>query len=592
MLPQTIGRYQIKAELGRGGMSTVYLAHDPHFGRDVAVKLLPRELLHHPTFRRRFDREAKIVAALDHPAIVPVYDFGEQDEQPFLVMRFMAGGSLSDRLKHGPMALPETARILSRLAPALDEVHRRGVVHRDLKPSNILFDQRNEPFISDFGTAKFTDEHTKLTETGGAVGTPAYMSPEQIQGEVEIDGRSDIYTLGVILFEMLTGKHPYQTSTPIGLAVKHIYEPVPNLQDTQPNIPAACQPVIVKAMAKQREVRYQTAVAFAKALTAVAHPLASDSQPYYDAATELVVEDAAVDQAIAPLTARRWRWLALFLLLGLVILTGGSMAQENGRTPLAIFAHNSTPVPGGAATGGAATGGAATGGVSTGGVSRATPSPTSPATRPVEPTRATSIPSLTLRPTAATATAVQTTANLTATITLPASLFAAPDSTSAELAIAAPGEVVTIIGRAAEGNWLYVLDNQYNLGYVFGSRLEWSGDWEALSVMPANGNEATGGTRRCAPGTCAGLTLDLYPVNGRCEAGIGYRTIYLQGQGGDGRFTYFWNNTKLAGPISSGFGFEVNNSSAATVIGTGKVVSGDGQMAEKVLFVADFSCGP
>ena len=130
MLPQKIGRYEIKAELGRGGMSIVYLAHDPHFERDVAVKLLPHELLHHTTFRRRFDREAKIVAALDHPAIVPVYDFGEQDNQPFLVMRFMAGGSLTDRLKQGPLTIHETARILNRLAPALDEVHRRGVVHR------------------------------------------------------------------------------------------------------------------------------------------------------------------------------------------------------------------------------------------------------------------------------------------------------------------------------------------------------------------------------------------------------------------------------------------------------------------------------
>ena len=252
MLPQKIGRYEIKAELGRGGMSIVYLAHDPHFERDVAVKLLPLELLHHTTFRRRFDREAKIVAALDHPAIVPVYDFGEQDNQPFLVMRFMAGGSLTDRLKQGPLTIHETARILNRLAPALDEVHRRGVVHRDLKPSNILFDQRNEPFISDFGTAKFTFEHTKLTETGGAVGTPAYMSPEQIQAEVEIDGRSDIYTLGIILFEMLTGKHPYQTKTPIGLAVKHIFEPVPRLQDMQPNVPAACQPAVANVMAKKR----------------------------------------------------------------------------------------------------------------------------------------------------------------------------------------------------------------------------------------------------------------------------------------------------------------------------------------------------
>ncbi|MEZ4592907.1 MAG: protein kinase [Chloroflexota bacterium] len=266
MIPKTIGRYRIKAELGRGGMSTVYLAHDPRFERDVAIKLLPLELLHQPTFRRRFEREAKVVASLDHPAIVPVYDFGEEDGQPFLVMRFMTGGSLAERLKQGAVSIAESARIMAKLAPALDEVHTHGVIHRDLKPSNILFDQRNEPYISDFGTAKLKYAHTKLTDTGGAVGTPAYMSPEQIQGDAELDGRSDIYTLGVILFEMLTGKHPYQTNTPIAVAVKHMFEPVPNLQEMEPNLPVACQEVIVRAMAKQRESRYRTAAEFAEAL--------------------------------------------------------------------------------------------------------------------------------------------------------------------------------------------------------------------------------------------------------------------------------------------------------------------------------------
>ena len=266
MIPKKIGRYRIQGELGRGGMSTVYLAHDPHFERDVAIKLLPLELLHQPTFRRRFEREAKVVAALDHPAIVPVYDFGEEDGQPFLVMRFMMGGSLTDRLKEGALTIKEAAAIIRRLAPALDEVHAHGVVHRDLKPSNILFDNRNDPYISDFGTAKIHQAHTKLTETGGAVGTPAYMSPEQIQGDSELDGRSDIYSLGIILFEMLTGKHPYQTNTPIAVAVKHIFEPVPHILDMVPSLPIEIQEVIGHAMAKKKQERFVTAVAFSNAL--------------------------------------------------------------------------------------------------------------------------------------------------------------------------------------------------------------------------------------------------------------------------------------------------------------------------------------
>lgn len=254
-------------------MSTVYLAHDPRFERDVAIKLLPLELLHQPTFRRRFEREAKVVAALDHPAIVPVYDFGDEDGQPFLVMRFMTGGSLLDRLKQGAITIKEAAAIISRLAPALDEVHAHGVIHRDLKPSNILFDQRGDPYLSDFGTAKLAQAQTKLTDTGGAVGTPAYMSPEQIQGDEEIDGRSDIYSLGVILFEMLTGKHPYETDTPLAVAVKHIFEPVPHILDMDPNLPVECQEIISKAMAKNRADRYVTADAFAVALTKIANKI-------------------------------------------------------------------------------------------------------------------------------------------------------------------------------------------------------------------------------------------------------------------------------------------------------------------------------
>lgn len=279
MAPKTIGRYRIKAELGRGGMSTVFLARDPHFDRDVAIKLLPVELSHHSTFRRRFEREAKVVAALADPAIVPVYDFGEEKGQPYLVMRFMTGGSLSDRLHQGPLGLEEASSIMSRLAPALDEVHSHNVVHRDLKPSNILFDQRNDPHISDFGTVKMSEATTQLTDTGGAVGTPAYMSPEQIQGEVELDGRSDIYTLGIILYEMLSGKHPYQSNTPIAVAVKHMFEPTPRILDTRPDLPPEVQSIINKAMAKVRDDRYPTAVAFANAIHSLLPDDQTDSEP-------------------------------------------------------------------------------------------------------------------------------------------------------------------------------------------------------------------------------------------------------------------------------------------------------------------------
>ena len=268
MDPQKFGRYEIKAEIGRGGMATVYHAYDPRFEREVAIKVLPREMLHDVQFRTRFDREAKTIAMLEHPAIVPVYDFGEEDGQPYFVMRYMTGGSLSDRMKNGPMAIQEAARIMMHIAPALDDAHNKGIIHRDLKPGNILFDQFNEPYISDFGIAKLSESQTNVTGSA-IVGTPAYMSPEQAQGE-GIDGRSDIYGLGVILFELLTGQQPYHGDTPMSVVVKHITDPVPHILDVKPDLPPDTEVIIEKAMAKDRNERFQNVRSLAEALTSLA----------------------------------------------------------------------------------------------------------------------------------------------------------------------------------------------------------------------------------------------------------------------------------------------------------------------------------
>jgi len=269
MDPQKFGRYEIKAEIGRGGMATVYHAYDPRFEREVAIKVLPREMLHDVQFRTRFEREAKTIAMLEHPAIVPVYDFGEEEGQPYFVMRYMTGGSLSDRMRKGPLSIQETARILTHIAPALDEAHAKGIIHRDLKPANILFDQYNGPYISDFGIAKLSEAQQTNVTGSAIVGTPAYMSPEQAQGE-GIDGRSDIYGIGVILFEMLTGQQPYHGDTPMSVVIKHITDPVPHILDVKPDLPPDIAAVIEKAMAKDRNERFQTVRPLAEALEAVA----------------------------------------------------------------------------------------------------------------------------------------------------------------------------------------------------------------------------------------------------------------------------------------------------------------------------------
>ncbi len=252
-----IGRYEIKKEIGRGGMATVYLAQDPRFRRDVAIKVLPRQFTHDPQFRIRFEQEAQMIAALDHSAIVPVYDYGEEDSQPYLVMRYMPGGSLADRLKDGPLPLLEVVKIMTRVAQALDRAHSIGIIHRDLKPGNILFDQYGDAFLADFGIAKMAEATAALTGSG-IIGTPAYMSPEQVRGE-KVNGRSDIYTLGVILFEMLTGHQPYQADTPIGMAFKHVHDPVPRLLDEKADLPPTLETAIRRAMAKQSTERFPTA---------------------------------------------------------------------------------------------------------------------------------------------------------------------------------------------------------------------------------------------------------------------------------------------------------------------------------------------
>lgn len=273
-----IGRYEVVKEIGRGGMATVYEALDPAVSRRVAIKMLPAELLHDPAFRARFEREAKTIATLEHTAIVPVYDFGEHEGQPYFVMRLMSGNSLVNRLAQGPLSLPEVVHIVSRVASALDEAHRREIVHRDLKPGNILFDSHGEPFLADFGISKLSQSTATLT--GNAiVGTPAYMSPEQGQGEQDIDRRSDIYSLGIIIFEMLTGRVPFEADTPMGQVMKHITDTPPSILELNKDLPPAVAEIVERAMAKRKFARYETAGQLAQALSEAAQASPLDQVP-------------------------------------------------------------------------------------------------------------------------------------------------------------------------------------------------------------------------------------------------------------------------------------------------------------------------
>lgn len=266
MSTEKIGRYEIISELGRGGMAVVYLAHDPQMKRDVAVKVLPRQFTFDEQFRVRFRREAEVIAALEHPNIVPVYDFGEDDDQPYIVMRYMPGGSLSDRIRQGPMSPAAVVAILERIGPAVDEAHSRGIIHRDFKPSNVLFGKHDDPYLADFGIVKVAQETAHLTGSG-IVGTPFYMAPEVSDGAA-VTPLVDIYALGVTLYQMLTGKVPYEAETPMGILMAHVSRPIPNVLKLRPDLPPEIQAVVERALAKSPPDRYQSAGALVDDLKA------------------------------------------------------------------------------------------------------------------------------------------------------------------------------------------------------------------------------------------------------------------------------------------------------------------------------------
>jgi eukaryotic-like serine/threonine-protein kinase len=273
----TLGRYRIERLLGRGGMAWVYQAHDPAFGRTVAVKVLAPKLSDETQFVERFLREARSMARLQHPHILPVYDVGEQHGTAYLVMLYVDGGSLHERLaatRQGRrLSLRDLLAMIRPIADALDYAHRHGVIHRDVKPQNILLTAQGYPFLTDFGIAKILDASggtgSSLTQANAVIGTPDYMSPEQGQG-MPLDGRSDLYSLGIILYEVFTGRTPFRSQTPaetpLAVMMRHITTPPPPPRGINPQLPIALDAVLLRALAKQPGDRYPTGTALIDAL--------------------------------------------------------------------------------------------------------------------------------------------------------------------------------------------------------------------------------------------------------------------------------------------------------------------------------------
>ncbi|MBC8171092.1 MAG: protein kinase [Anaerolineae bacterium] len=265
LVGKTLGQYEIISQVARGGMATVFRARQKSIARDVAIKVLPRSLMHGENFLERFYREVEVIAALQHPHILPVYDFGEFDDMPYIVMAYMSGGTLSDNIMQGPMNLPDAEIVIRQMADALDYAHSKGIIHRDFKPGNVLLDERGNTYLADFGLARITATDSQITGTG-MLGTPTYMAPELAMSNT-LSSAVDIYALGVTFFQMLTGRVPYEANTPLGVLMLHAHDPIPSIQEVRSDLNAGVQLVIERAMAKAAEDRYQTAGDMAKALS-------------------------------------------------------------------------------------------------------------------------------------------------------------------------------------------------------------------------------------------------------------------------------------------------------------------------------------
>ena len=318
---KTIGPYRLLELIGHGGMAAVFKAYDTKTEREVALKILAPSLAQDPRFTKRFVREAKVVLQIKHPNIVPVWDFGLQDEYFYFVMPYLKVGTLGDRLQRAPLSPQETSRIMAQVCSALDAAHRNGVVHRDIKPSNILLDEDGNALLTDFGVAQTSDSTISLTGSA-LLGTPAYVSPEQARGD-PVDARSDQYSLGIILFLIATGQLPFDADTPIGVAIKHVQEPLPLPRSVNPRVPEALERVILKATAKDPGDRFKSIAEFNSAFqAALAHAL----DPSRPAPHVVVPPSALITARLQPVPSaaerrrsRRLVWIgALAVLLVLV----------------------------------------------------------------------------------------------------------------------------------------------------------------------------------------------------------------------------------------------------------------------------------
>jgi YVTN family beta-propeller protein len=348
---QNLKQYTIIERIGEGGMGSVYVARQPAMNRFVAIKVISADFLTSKESRDRFQREVEIIAKLEHPHILPVYDFGEIEGSPYIVMRYLSGGTLQDRMRQRSLTQEQLFRSLGQIAEALDYAHERGIVHRDLKPANILYDDRGNAYLADFGIAKAATGEQDLTATGGIVGTPAYMSPEQARGD-KLDGRTDIYSLAIVAYQALTGQLPFQAVTTWEWITSHLSAPVPSVLDINADLPVMVDEVLQIALAKKAADRPAKATQFMQAFQAAlrgekmaltlagaqapagtgvttAPPPATRFAAAGGTAATVVAADAAT--VVRPRQPVATNWLRLVLIaIFLAVLVGGTLLFGSG----------------------------------------------------------------------------------------------------------------------------------------------------------------------------------------------------------------------------------------------------------------------
>ena len=337
----TAGPYRVIEPLGRGGMASVYKAYEAALDRYVALKVLPREFLHDPTFAARFRQEAQVIARLEHPNIVPIYGFDieQQEGIPWMAMRLIKGGSLSQLLKKERIPFARAVAILRGVADALDYAHHEGIIHRDVKPQNVLLDEGGRVYLMDFGIAKIVEGTGGVTVTGMITGTPQYMAPEQA-AMTKIDRRADVYALGIVAYEMFTGRVPFSADTPLAILMKHLQDPIPLPAPSE--VPEPFMRAILKAVAKKPEERWDFATEFVGALEAWLSQLTVPFEP-------LPIPPVPVAVAPPGRPKKRVRISAVLALTLLALVAGAAAGAALGFYPwpawLVAWLAEQTPAP-------------------------------------------------------------------------------------------------------------------------------------------------------------------------------------------------------------------------------------------------------